>query len=296
MSSIERYKNSAIKPITSTSHHSLSLSSFFYRQNFHQVCDIIADYIPSVLQRFFKKRVMTKCSYQWDDTQTSGRWMMEEKKWVTNKHLYKAQVDLVNKGNTSKWDITLLCRVLLCPNLPDDDQDHLCDQPQREAIIHLRDLRNKKFGHMSTNKTPDEEFTDLIAEVISSFRTIGGTFEDIAGFVVAIIKSGMLNIFLTHALISTCLLTFNSLLPISVACPFFTYRYRCSGKGIDKAIKNAMDEHLISKIRSCVEAQKEKINKWDDQMALEDIHSSEVPEQEQTGREQRSLLNSTITQ
>ena len=154
------------------------------------MCRVVVDHISSVLRRVFKDRVMAEHNYKWDDTQTSGRWMMTNAEWTVK--LFEDENELIEKGNTSKWDTTLLCRALLRASL------HLFKelQPTEEAIKKLRDLRNKKFGHTSTTKMTDQEFTAFIKTVVSSYQDIGVTSEEYASL--EAIKSGKLNIFFTH--------------------------------------------------------------------------------------------------
>ena len=162
------------------------------------MCDVIALPIADVLRRFFKKQIKAVCSHSWNDKQDSGRWIITKCKWTKEEDFKKEQQwmwDLIEEGDTSKWDITLLCRALLHPRLG------LCQWPQKRAIKRLKDLRNKNF-HLSTNEIPDKEFTDSIVKVILSYQAIDATPNDYASLVKAIRESGTLNIILSLKIMS----------------------------------------------------------------------------------------------
>lgn len=112
-----RSVTSPVFSITLTVQHSKlhDQSLIFCSVNFLRVCCIILDDIPEILRDIFKQEVQAKCKHNWTDTPKSGQWLLQQER--CNSNLSQEQRQLLEKGNTSDWDSTLLFHVLLYSNL-----------------------------------------------------------------------------------------------------------------------------------------------------------------------------------
>jgi hypothetical protein len=71
------------------------------------------------------------------------------------------QIDLISKGNTEKWDITLLSLMLkystsIKPFLPTNNDNNL---------DMLRNLRNSDYGHIPSTFLSEVDFNDMINNI-----------------------------------------------------------------------------------------------------------------------------------
>lgn len=86
--------------------------SLFFRINFFRICRILLDDVPSVLRPIFKRKIKSlNHGRKWQDTNTSGEWLVENERW--KKKLSQPQLDLLRGGDTKCWDGTLLVHILL---------------------------------------------------------------------------------------------------------------------------------------------------------------------------------------
>ena len=81
-----------------------------YRINFLRMSLIVVDNCSNELRLLFKEKYARKYG-PWTDTPQCGKQLLQLNTWKSKK-LSSDQEDLLNEGNTSKWDVTLLCFVL----------------------------------------------------------------------------------------------------------------------------------------------------------------------------------------
>ena len=74
---------------------------------------MILDHVPKVLRAVFKDEVQRRYGHIWDDTPTSGKWLLTKPRIPRlTKELRSDQEKLLKSGKTADWDITLLSHVL----------------------------------------------------------------------------------------------------------------------------------------------------------------------------------------
>ncbi len=98
---------------------------------------------------------------------------------------YPDQEKLLKDGNTNKWDVSLLCHLLLHSKF-----GLLVTQPKKKkAVEELRDQRNS-YGHKSFTTATTAELDDLLRKVEEAYRDLSVSREDIE--ILKKIKTGML--------------------------------------------------------------------------------------------------------
>eukprot|EP00794_Sanderia_malayensis_P010741 gene10741-11890_t len=102
---------------------------------------------------------------KWDDKPASGALLINEIK-IFRPDFLKRSAYLEKKfkeGDSTKWDVTALCGAILNSDLQLSDRE-------KNAIIQIRDIRNKHLGHASFLNISDEDIKKLFADVEKAYK------------------------------------------------------------------------------------------------------------------------------
>ena len=91
-----------------------------------------------------------------------------------NLELTAKEKSMFNTGNVGKWDITLICKVLLystasCRELDENAGFRDC----RDAIVRMRDIKNDFVSHNIENEISEQKYQALIEELKGSVLRLG---------------------------------------------------------------------------------------------------------------------------
>ena len=141
-----------------------------YSINFLYTAQVILDHIPSVLRKVFIKKV-DPLRQQTD----LGQWLRSNQV----KHRYPKQQNTLDTGDVEEWDTTLLCHLLLDEkNLTNlNNRAPLIGQTssnEHKAVVELRAIRNKYYGHLSKAKISDDKLQQLIEDVKLCYTVLKG--------------------------------------------------------------------------------------------------------------------------
>ena len=113
-------------------------------------------------------------------------WENEEDDLITfDKGKFKPdshQASMFNSGNIYEWDISLICKVLLCTPVSKKKLKKEKDfRGCQGAITRIRDIKNKWLSHNKYDKVPNQDYQKSIEGLKTSVIQLGfdgGKFEE----------------------------------------------------------------------------------------------------------------------
>eukprot|EP00794_Sanderia_malayensis_P017285 gene17285-19012_t len=141
-------------------------------ENFVKISYIVLEIVPKYIRQLFVDSWNAKFPGNiWDNTKKSGRILWNK---VTAKVPFKEIETILRNGDSTKWDVTALCFVLLKSNIgllvpcrPKNKRT----QPltESELVDQLREIRNEYFGHRSSFSMPVSTFANALADIKAIF-------------------------------------------------------------------------------------------------------------------------------
>lgn len=147
-------------------------------ENFVRFAKIILEVVPTNLRSFFESKWNIKYPLnKWDDTQTSGLFLMNEIKRRPSGILSSQMKEKLKAGDKNQWDSTTLFFVLLgrlgiIPTMrlfPQRSPPLLVS----EEIDKLRLIRNESFAHISAASITNADYHQTVIEIENIFTNLG---------------------------------------------------------------------------------------------------------------------------
>ena len=131
------------------------------------------DHIPTVLRKIFKEKVSPLCG------QTSlGQWLKSKR--VEPNFKEQRNYQLLYSGDVEKWDVSLLCHLLLREKkLECVNASPLLINQECNAVDKLREIRNEYFGHPAEGRISKDDLDTLIQHVEKQYKLLNVAQEDI---------------------------------------------------------------------------------------------------------------------
>ena len=146
-------------------------------RNYICIRAMLTDVVSEELRKYFKREWNTRYQAKfgaWDDTSVSGLQMFHAEKTRArpSKNMLQSKFQ---HGDTSQWDCTVLFDAIrfsysigssLTPAI-------------KTALDNLRDIQNKKLGHIVKATSSDAEFETIVNDIEDAFNTLGILVHDL---------------------------------------------------------------------------------------------------------------------
>ena len=146
-------------------------------RNYIYIRSILTDVVSEELRKYFKrewnKRYQVKFG-AWDNTPVSGLQLFHAEKPRARPTKSMLQSKFQN-GDTSQWDCTVLFDAILFSNSIGSS----LNPSAKTALDNLRDIRNKKLGHIIKATFSNAEFQSIVNDIEDAFKILGIPVHDL---------------------------------------------------------------------------------------------------------------------
>ena len=146
-------------------------------RNYICVRTMLTDVVSEELRKYFKQEWNNRYQVMfgaWDDTPVSGLQLFhaEKKRARPSKNMLQSKFQ---DGDTSQWDCTVLFDAIRFSN----SIGSTLTPAIKTALDELRDIRNKKLGHIVTATFSDTEYQTIVNDIEDAFKTLGIPVHDL---------------------------------------------------------------------------------------------------------------------
>ena len=146
-------------------------------RNYIFIRSMLTDVVSEELRKYFKREWNIRYQIKfgaWDDTPASGLQLFHAEKTRArpSKNMLQSKFQL---GDTSQWDCTVLFDAILFSSSIGSS----LNPKIRTALDNLRDIRNKKLGHILKATFSDAEFETIVNDIQDAFKTLGISVHDL---------------------------------------------------------------------------------------------------------------------
>ena len=146
-------------------------------RNYICIRSMLTDVVSAELRKYFKREWNTRYQVKfgaWDDTPISGLQLFHAEKTRArpSKNMLQSKFQ---HGDTSQWDCTVLFDAILFSNSIGSS----LNSTTKTALDNLRDIRNKKLGHIIKATFSDAEFETIVDDIEDAFKTLGIPVHDL---------------------------------------------------------------------------------------------------------------------
>ena len=146
-------------------------------RNYICVRSMLTDVVSEELRKYFKREWNTRYQARfgaWDDTSVSGLQLFHAEK-TRARPSKKMLQSKFQDGDTNQWDCTVLFDAIRFSNSIGSSLTPAI----KTALDNLRDIRNKKLGHIIKATFSDAEFETIVNDIEDAFKTLGIPIHDL---------------------------------------------------------------------------------------------------------------------
>ena len=146
-------------------------------RNYIFIRSMLTDVVTEELRKYFKREWNTRYQARfgaWDDTSVSGLQLFHAEK-TRARPSKKMLQSKFQHGDTNQWDCTVLFDAIRFSNSIGSSLTPAI----KNALDNLREIRNKRLGHIIKATLSDAEFQSIINDIEDAFKILGIPVRDL---------------------------------------------------------------------------------------------------------------------